>query len=407
MNRKTDQSKNRVLLFILILIVGFLAFLSGNIAGKAGIDVSGGILGPEKITNINKGKPTDVDFSVFWEAWNKLDKNYVGDINVQDFVYGSISGLFSSTGDPYTEFLKPKENERFKDDISGEFEGIGIEISSVNNLPTVVAPLPDSPAEKAGIKAKDIIAEVDGAATADLAFDEVIDKIRGEKGTEVKIKISREGEKDLIDFSVIRGSIKVASVTNEIKNHNGKTISYIKIRQFGDDTELLFNEALAEAEKEMSSAIILDLRNNPGGYLETSVSMASNFLDGGVVVTEVDKSGNKKDFKTNKRAKFKDVKLIVMVNGGSASASEIVAGALKDRNRATVIGSKTFGKGSVQVLENLSDGSAVKITVAKWLTPNGNHIDKTGIEPDVAVEEDDSTDNDDVLDIALDYAVKK
>ncbi len=406
MNKKMDQSRNRLLLFILILIVGFLSFVSGNVAGKAGIDVSGSILGPEKVTNTSKGKPSDVDFSVFWEAWNKLDKNYVGDINVQDFVYGSISGLFNSTGDPYTEFLKPKDNERFKDDISGEFEGIGIEISSVNNLPTVVAPLPDSPAEKAGIKAKDVISEVDGTPTADLAFNEVIDKIRGEKGTQVKIKISREGEKGLIEFSVVRGSIKVSSVTNKVQKYKGKTISEIKIRQFGDDTESLFNEALAEAEKQRSSAIVLDLRNNPGGYLETSVSMASNFLDGGVVVTEVDKSGNKKDFKTNKRAKFKDVKLIVLVNGGSASASEIVSGALKDRKRATIIGSKTFGKGSVQVLENLSDGSAVKITVAKWLTPNGSHIDKIGIEPDIAIEDNDNTEEDEVLDRALEYAIQ-
>lgn len=406
MKKKMDQSKNRILIIILILIVGFLSFVSGNIAGKAGLDVSGSILGPNNLANITNGKQSDVDFSVFWEAWNKLNKNYVGETDVQDLVYGSISGLFSATGDPYTEFLKPKDNERFKDDISGEFEGIGIEISSVNNLPTVVAPLPDSPAEKVGIKAKDIITEVDGISTLELAFSEVIDKIRGQKGTEVKLKISREGEKDLLNFSVVRGSIKVASVTSNTSNHQGKIISHIKIRQFGDDTESLFNTALNEAEKQKSSAIILDLRNNPGGYLETSVSMASNFLDGGIVVTEIDKSGNKKDFKTNKKAKFKDVKLVVLVNGGSASASEIVAGALKDRGRAIIIGSKTFGKGSVQVLENLSDGSAVKITIAKWLTPNGNHIDKTGIDPDFTIEDDETTEFDEVLDEAYNRAVE-
>lgn len=401
MNKKTDHTKSRTLLIVLILIVGFLSFVSGNVAGKAGIDVSGSILGPEKVTNTNKGKPSDVDFSIFWEAWDKLDKNYVGDINVQDFVYGSISGLFNSTGDPYTEFLKPKDNERFKDDISGEFEGIGIEISSVNNLPTVVSPLSESPAEKAGIKAKDIIAEVDGISTTELAFDEVIDKIRGKRGTTVGLKIVREGESDLLSFSVVRDNIKVASVTNEIIRHEGDKVSYIKVRQFGDDTESLFNEALNQAESEKATAMIIDLRNNPGGYLETSVSMASNFLDGGVVVTEVDKSGKKKDFKTNKRAKFEDIKLVVLVNGGSASASEIVAGALKDRNRAKIIGSKTFGKGSVQILENLSDGSAVKITIAKWLTPSGNHIDKIGIEPDIGVEDNDQTEIDEVLTEAL------
>ncbi len=406
MKEQKTKISRRVAFLLSMLIVAGLSFVSGNLAGKTGFDITESVGSPAGITNIKEGKPEDVDFSIFWEAWNKLNKNYFNSFDTQEMVYGAIKGLYSSVGDPYTEFFEPEENKRFKDDISGEFQGIGIEISSINGLATVVSPLPDSPAEKAGLKAKDIIMEVDGISTLDLSFDEIINKIRGEEGSSVSIKVSRDNEDGLKEFNIIRENIVVPSVTNEILEQSNKKISYIKVRQFGDDTESLFNQALNDSKNQKAEGIILDFRNNPGGYLDTSVDMASNFLDGGVVVTEVDKSGHKKDFKTSKSALFKDIKLVVLINEGSASASEIVAGALKDRNRAQLIGSKTFGKGSVQVLENLSDDSAAKITIAKWLTPKGEHIDKKGIEPDISIEDDSATEVDEILQAGLDEVTK-
>lgn len=385
---------------ILVVLMG-ASFVVGNYSGQRGVNI-GLTAKPSEVANTDKGKPESVDFSTFWEAWGKLNRNYVGTLDPKNLVYGAISGLLTSAGDPYTEFFKPEDNKRFKDDISGEFEGIGVEISSVDGLPTVVAPLSGTPAEKAGLKAKDVILEVDGTKTSEIGFEETINRIRGTKGTAVKLKISRAEVAEPMEISVIRENITVASVTHEIKNQNGKKVYYIKVRQFGDDTEQLFDDAVADAKKQNVDGVILDLRNNPGGYLDTAVSMASNFLDGGVIVSEVDKDGKKKDFTADKKASLADVKMVVLINGGSASASEIVSGALKDRNRATIIGEKSFGKGSVQVMENLSDGSAVKITVAKWMTPKGTHIDKVGIAPDIEVKDE----NDAVLNRGLEEITK-
>lgn len=374
---------------VIVMLLIAASFLIGNYTGKTGIDI--GLKNPSvEVTNKNKDKPENVDFGIFWEAWNKLNRNYVGKLDSESLVYGAVSGMLSATQDPYTQFLKPEENKRFKDDISGEFDGIGIEISLVNNLPTVVAPLSGTPAEKAGIKAKDVIVEVDGVKTSEIGFEETINKIRGAKGTTVNLKIVRSGSENPLDFSVIRETVKVASVTYEMKEQAGKRLFYVKVRQFGDDTDVLFSAAVAEAKKQKVDGFILDLTNNPGGYLDTAVDMASYFLDGGLVVSEIDRNDKKKDFNTTKKVALANTtKMVVMVNGGSASASEIVSGALKDRGRAKIIGEKTFGKGSVQVMENLSDGSAVKITIAKWLTPKGEHIDKVGVAPDIEIMDED------------------
>ena len=383
----------RVLVVFVVFVVLGTTFLLGYASGLRGVNL-GATIPVERVINKNNGKPSDVDFSTFWEAWNKLNENYVGKINPQDLIYGAISGMLAATKDPYTVYLRPEDNQRFMDDISGEFDGIGVEITQVENLPTVVAPLPDSPAEKAGLKAKDIITEVDGNSTADMAFDDVIDKIRGQEGTQVTLTIVRSGLEDPIKITVTREKIKVASVTTEIKNYQGKQYFYIQVRQFGDDTSALFEKAASDVQQGNYSGIILDLRNDPGGYLETAVDLTSYFIDGGVVVSEVDRNGDKQESKTTRKAILKNYKLAVLINDGSASASEIMAGAIKDRKQGTIIGQKSFGKGSVQVLEELSNKSAVKITVAKWLTPNGGTIDGVGIEPDVKIENKDATDED-------------
>ena len=405
MNKSRKLSSGKLLIMGIVVLLVAASFLAGNYTGQQGISI-GFRATPIEVANSTSGKPASVDFTTFWEAWGKLNQNYVTELEPQKMVYGAITGLLASTGDPYTEFFTPTDNKKFKDDISGQFDGIGVEISSVNSLPTVVAPLSGTPAEKAGIKARDIIIEVDGTKTSDIGFEETINRIRGPKGSTVKLKISRTGEELPLEISVVRENIKVDSVTYEKKQQGSKEIFYIRVRQFGDDTEDLFAKAVLEAKNSNADGLILDLRNNPGGYLDTAVSMSSVFLDGGVVVSEIDRDGKKKDFTTSQKATLKDIKMMVLINGGSASASEIVSGALKDRARATIIGEKSFGKGSVQVMENLSDGSAVKITIAKWLTPKGTHIDKVGISPDIEVKDDNTNSNDQVLSRALEEIVK-
>jgi len=396
-SKNIKNSKSRVVGFIISLIVVltivYLAFVFGYSYGVKGVDLNISSV-PNSVVKTEVGQPDSVDFSLFWEAWNKIQKNYSGELNAQKLLYGAISGMMVASGDPYTVFLKPEENERFMDDISGEFSGIGIEITVENSLPVVVSPLSDSPAEKAGLKAKDIIMYVDETATSEISFGEVINKIRGEEGTDVVLKVLREGKNDLLEFTITRAKITVASVTWEKKIVEGKNIFYIKVRQFGDDTLELFKQASDEAG---NLPVVLDLRNNPGGYLETAVDLASFFVEDGVIVTEENGDGSKKDFSANRDAVLKNNKLIVLVNEGSASASEIMAGAIKDRRQGIIVGETTFGKGSVQILEKLSDNSAVKITVAKWLTPNGSHIDQVGIEPDISVEDDLDTEVDEIL----------
>ena len=396
-------AKRVLVVFIITLLLG-VVFDLGYAAGIRGANL-GATLPIERITNKNSGKPNDVDFAVFWEAWNKLNSSYFGKVDAKTLIQGAISGMLSATGDPYTMYLKPEDNQRFLDDISGEFSGIGVEISQIDGISTVVSPLPDSPALKAGLKAKDVILEVDGASTSSMNFDDVINKIRGQEGTEVVLTILRPGEKEAQKITVKREKIKVASVSTEIKNYQGKSYYYIKVRQFGDDTSDLFKKAADEINSGNYNGVILDLRNDPGGYLDTAVDLSSYFIEDKVVVSEIDRNGNKKESKTTRKAILKDEKLAIIINEGSASASEILAGAMKDYKRATIIGQKSFGKGSVQVLEELSDKGAVKITIAKWQTPNGSQIDGVGIDPDVKIENKDATDEE-YIDKALETLLK-
>lgn len=362
--------------------------------------------GPKNVTNIESGKPSEIDFSLYWEAWNKLKQKAVVAPDTQKMIYGSISGMFDSLADPYTVFLTPDENKRFREDIQGEFDGIGVEIVAKNGLPTVVAPLSDTPAEKAGLKPNDIISEVDGTKTADLGIEGAISKIRGTKGTTVKITIIRAGSEQPLSFDIVRDTIVVKSVKWEKKTQAGKQIYVVKIRQFGDDTDSLFANFASEVIKEKPDGIIIDLRNNPGGYLETAVDLASYYLDSGVVVSEKGRDGVSHEYNVTRKATLKNFKTVILVNAGSASASEIFSGALQDRGLAQLIGEKTFGKGCVQELIELSDGSAAKITVANWFTPKGRAISGEGIAPDIAIENPDGATSDLQLDKALETVAK-
>lgn len=325
---------------------------------------------------------TDINFSLFWQVWDILKENYVdkNKLNDKTMFYGALRGLVNSVGDPYTVFMDPKIAEEFSNDLAGTFEGIGAELGLKNDVITIIAPLPGMPAEKAGIKSGDKIIAINSEATSNISLDEAIRKIRGPKGTTVTLSIFREGFKKVEDFVVMRDTIIVKSVNGNLRPDN---IYLIKISNFNDDTEKLFNNEVNEVISKNPRGIILDLRNDPGGYLETAIEVASEWIEDGVIVIEKFGDDKKNEHLARGRARLKEYPTVVLVNQGSASASEIVAGALQDYKKATIVGKKTFGKGSVQTLQELDDGSSVKVTVAKWLTPNGRSINDEGIEPDV------------------------
>lgn len=326
----------------------------------------------------------DVNFGLFWDVWDTLKKEYVDKdkLNEKELFYGAIKGMVASASDPYTVFLDPKMTREFEEDLAGTFEGIGAEIGIRNGVLSVIAPLSGTPAEKAGLKAGDKIYAINGESTAGLAVDEAVKKIRGSRGTTVTLTVSRDGIEKAKETTITRDTIVVKSVTAEEKDG----IYVVKIASFGDETVNLFNGEVIKILEKDPRGIIIDLRNNPGGYLDAAIDIVSEWIDNGVVVTEKFSEDKKIDYSAKGRARLKDYKTAVLANEGSASASEIVAGALKDYGKATIVGEKTFGKGSVQAMESFVDGSSVKITVAKWLTPKGNDINEKGIEPDMKVE---------------------
>ncbi len=379
------------------LIVGLISLLLVSGAYFMGYTVGHKNLVFEKgyrptIANSELHKPKNIDFSLFWDVWKKVNDKYAGQVDNQKMVYGAINGALQSLDDPYTLFLPPDEAKRFNEDLSGSFDGIGAEIESRSGFITVVAPLEGTPAAKAGLKAKDIITKIDGQETANMSLNEAIGKIRGPKDSTVTLVVAREGAKEPITIVIKRGTITVSSVKWQIKEGN---IGYIKISQFGRDTTSLVNEAVDEMVAKKPKALIVDVRNNPGGFLDSAVDVTSLFIkDRGAVVKEKNKEGAVTELKATSPAKLTDIPMVVLVNGGSASASEIFSGALQDYGRAKLIGEKTFGKGSVQELNDTSGGGAVRITVAKWLTPKDRQINKLGINPDIEVKlTDDDTKN--------------
>jgi carboxyl-terminal processing protease len=361
----------------------------------------------ESATFKNKDKAQDdaIDFSLFWSVWDLLKSKYVdaGNLDAKKLYYGAIKGMMEATGDPYTTFLDPSENQKFGEDISGNFEGIGAELGIKGGILTVIAPLQGTPAEKAGIRSGDKIIKIDGKAAGDMTIEEAVDHIRGKKGTSVILTIFREGADDTQDITVQRGIINVKSVILETKGDN---VAYIKITRFGDDTTKLFTEAIKKAISQKPQGLVIDLRNNPGGYLETSIEVASKLLPKDNVVV-IEESGNKTQKKMYTRGGdiASGLETVVLINEGSASASEILAGALKNnRSNVTLIGKKSFGKGSVQEFIELPQGTAAKITVARWLTPDGTQINEQGINPDKEVEfsnDDYNSNKDPQLDAAL------
>lgn len=378
----------------------YLTFIVGLVIGVGGTLSYGFALNNIKSANsINKNLPKDLDYSSVEEIYDNLRVNYDGELNIEKIMDGLKSGLAKSTGDPYTTFLSKQDNEEFDSQLSGTFTGIGAELIEENNVVVVATPLSGFPAEKAGVRARDIIFKIDGEDATQLTVSEAVKKIRGEKGTKVVLSLIRDGEQ--IEISIVRDVITVPSVKSEIIDGVG----YMTIYRFGEDTGQLASNYAQEYVDQKVKGVVVDVRNNPGGYLDQAVNVASLWLDKNAVVVE-ERRGEvsvKKDRAVGNPI-LKNIKTVVLVNGGSASASEILAGALHDNKAATLIGEKTFGKGSVQQIEELGDSTALKVTVAKWFTPNGKNINKEGIAPDKEVKltiEDAKADKDPQKDAAL------
>ncbi|MFH1643215.1 MAG: S41 family peptidase [Patescibacteria group bacterium] len=327
-----------------------------------------------------------VDFSLFWEAWQRLEELYVdkNQFDEKEMIYGAISGMVNSLGDPYTVFLNPDDNKRFTEDVKGSFEGVGMEIGIRKNQLQVIAPLEGTPAQKAGLKAGDKIIKVEDFLTASLSLEEVVDLIRGPRGSEVILTIYNDSLETTKEISIIRETIEVPSLKLEFLDNN---IAHLSLYHFSEKASNDFRKAVDEILKSGAERIILDLRNNPGGYLQVAQEITGYFLEKGEVVTIEDfGNGEQKEYLASGNARLIGYPLVILINGGSASASEILAGALRDNKGVLLIGEKSFGKGSVQELKDLSGGSSLKITVAKWLTPKGDHITNIGLEPEIKVE---------------------
>lgn len=355
---------------IIVLVVGLTSFALGTRSDEiiARLDT--------------RDTPASVDFSSLNEVYSVLRSKYDGKLDTQALIDGAKHGMAEATGDPYTAFFNAKEAEQFEDDLEGSFEGIGAELGKRDDRLIVISTLDDSPAKKTGLQANDIIVEVNGEDATSWSVERAVSRIRGEKGTTVKLSVLR-GEQGLKDFSITRDSITNPSVKSEITADN---IGILRISRFGEnDTSALSRRAADQFKEAGVKGVILDLRGNGGGYLNAAVDVSGLWLENKTVVTQRTNGKVVGSLETEQDAPLAGIKTIVLVDGGSASASEIVAGALADHKAATLVGEKTFGKGSVQTIEDLPGGGKLKVTIARWFTPNGKNINKEGIKPSVEV----------------------
>ncbi len=371
----------------LLLIVAILAsFVVGMLLGRQqGIRAAvpegeGRVFGQGEIP---PSLARDVDFALFWDAWNLVKDSYFEQpVSDKMLFYGSMRGLLDGLRDPYTTFFDPDEAAEFAQDLAGAFEGIGAEIGIKDDQLIMVAPLPGSPAEREGIQAGDKIYLIDGEDTLGMSVEEAVSKIRGEGGTTVTLTVGRDGRADVVEISIVRDTITIDSMKFAMRDDG---IAVISLFFFNDDTTKLFTAAVNDLLTAGAKGIVLDLRGNPGGLLNAAIDVASAWIGSEPVV--IQRMQDEQDVYTGSGdPRLTGLPTVVLVNGGSASGSEIVAGALQDYEFATLVGTQTFGKGSVQDYKEFEDGSAVKITIAEWLTPYGRSINHVGIAPDVVVE---------------------
>lgn len=380
-NSEVPKKRKRGMLLtkaVAYVAVGMMIFGLGISVGNDSLT-----LGAQQ-KSVNKDLPANLDYQEVEQLYDKLRQNFDGDLTTEKLLEGLKQGLAGASGDTYTEYLNAKEARSFDEDLNGSFSGIGAELSKEEKEIIIVAPIAGFPAAKAGLQPRDVIAEINGESAYDLTVTEAVNKIRGPVGTKVKLKVVRDAREEL-DFEITRAQITIPSVESEILDGN---IGYLKISRFANDTDALALKAAEHFKQTNVNGVILDVRNNPGGLLDASVSLAGLWLPKGTTVLEEKRGGvTIESLKSNGPAMLKGIPTVVLINDGSASASEIVAGALKDHKAATLVGTKTFGKGSVQQLQQLSDGGVLKVTIARWYTPGGKNIDKEGIQPDKKVDQ--------------------
>lgn len=387
-----------------------IIFVSGYVLGIRGFRLETASFPKVEISRITPKSRSDIDFSLFWRVWDTLDSSYFdkSKIDPVKMVYGAISGMVGAIGDPYTAFLPPEENKVVEEDLSGSFEGVGIQIGFKGKQLAVIAPLPNTPADEAGVMAGDFIVgildESKGidTTTVGINLSDAVKMIRGKAGTKVTLFLLRDGNTQPVKVEIERKAIDVPSVIVSYVGEN-EDIAHIQLLKFGGETYSEWQNEIRQINKHKPTItkIILDLRNNPGGYLQASVDVAGDFVKTGSVIVIEDKGGDRIEFKTTRYATLQNKKVVVLINPGSASASEILAGALRDLKGIKLIGETSFGKGTIQEPIQLEKGSSLHITTAKWLTPNGTWVNEKGLTPDIEIKDDIETEEDEQLQEAI------
>jgi len=394
--------------FVLTLAFILLAGGIGYSLGKRDLDESAGqknTLSP--LVNVDTPKDAHVNFDLFWQVWKMLELSYIDKtkVNSQQMMWGAIKGMTQSLGDPYTVFLPPEENTATRQTLDGAFEGIGAQLGMKDDRIVVIAPLKGLPADKAGLLPGDVVVQVDGYDTAGWSVPEAVEKIRGQKGSSVKLAILHPEAKDLVDITIVRERIEVPVVEVTFRDD----VAIVRLNQFVETMPHQWEQAMSTITSASSpcggscDGVILDLRNNPGGFLQGSVYITSEFLTEGTVVIQEFTNGRQEVYAVDREGILTSVPLVVLVNEGSASASEIVAGSLQVHKRATLVGKTTFGKGTIQERKELADGAGLHITTAKWLLPDESWINEKGIKPDVEVADNPETET---VDEQLEQAIK-
>ncbi len=397
---------------MLALVLSTGAFFSGLHIGAFSA-----LTNEEKDTSLlslfagNSQPPADADLQEFWRVWELLDEKFANatsseQLTTEEKIEGAINGLVKSYGDPYTVFMPPQDAAQFSQDISGNFSGVGMEVGMRGDVITVIAPLQNTPADLAGIAAGDVIVTIDGTSTENMTVDEAVRRIRGEAGTVINLEIYRSGEAELLPFAITRAQIEVPTVVTS----EDKDVFIISLYSFNSLAETKMREAVEDYIKSGKEKLVLDLRGNPGGYLESAVTIAGYFMPAGKVVLRESFSDDRPEevYRTEGAPlkKFAPQEMVVLIDQGSASASEILAGALSQHGYAILVGENSFGKGSVQEVVDLPSGGALKVTIARWLTPDGTSISNGGLTPEIAIErtpEDREAERDPQLETALSY----
>jgi len=391
-----------------IVFIG-VVFAGGYLLGAQKMPFAGNV--PLSSANLDRSAPKDVEFSLFWQVWDTLENRYFDQskLNAYDMVYGSIKGMVAAVGDPYTVFLTPRENTVVQEDLQGNFEGVGIQIGFRGTNLAVISPMPGTPADEANIEAGDLIIGIKDEqkgidrSTVGISLPEAVQIIRGEAGSIVSLTLIREGEPEPLIVDVERRAIEVPSVVLEFVGES-QNIAHIQILKFGAETTDEWNEAVLDIIKKRDlKGVIVDVRNNTGGYLQAAVDLASEFIDvGETVVIEEQGNGDRHEFAVERMGRLMREPVVVLVNQGSASASEILAGALRDQIDAPLVGQTTFGKGTIQEPQQIEGGAGLHITIARWLTPSEFWVNEVGLEPDVIIENNPDTLEDEQLQAAID-----